>query len=88
MNLKSPTLPDPEQLRPVLHEEIDRLPVGDLEVLYRVALQFELDNLAEELDEEFHAIRKEGKLENIAELIQAARTAIHPQDFIDQLQNS
>ena len=62
-------MPKADNLRPVLHEEIDKLSDGDVEVLYRVALQLEMDHLTQEVEEEFDDLWTEGKLGNINKLI-------------------
>ena len=62
-------MPKADHLRPVLHEEIEKLSDEDVEVLYRVALQLEMDHLTQEVEEEFDDLRTEGKLGNINKLI-------------------
>jgi len=64
------------ELRPRLHEEIDRLPDEDVAILHRIALQLELDALTDKLDAEFDRDRSVGKLDRVPELIQEAREAI------------
>ena len=39
----------PEELRPVLHEQIDKLAADDLPLVHRVLLQLEAERLAEEI---------------------------------------
>lgn len=69
MKLQNSVMPKADNLRPVLHEEIDKLSDGDVEVLYRVALQLEMDHLTQEVEEEFDDLWTEGKLGNINKLI-------------------
>ena len=66
----------PSDLRPLLHEEVDRMPPDDLEVLHRVALQLELDRVATTLDFAFDEDRRKGRLEALPGIIQAARAAL------------
>ena len=67
---------DPNELRPLLHAEVDRLRDENLLVLHRVALELELDEVTERLNEGFDADRAAGKLDRVPEIIRAARTAI------------
>ena len=53
---------DPKELRPLLHAEVDKLNDDNLLVLHRVALELELDEITERLDEGFDADRAAGKL--------------------------
>ncbi|OYW76977.1 MAG: hypothetical protein B7Z37_06255 [Verrucomicrobia bacterium 12-59-8] len=69
-------MPDPSDLRPLLHEEVDRMPPDDLEVLHRVALQLELDRIDATLDFAFDEDRRRGRLEALPGIIQAARAAL------------
>jgi hypothetical protein len=67
---------DPVVLRPLLHEDIERLNGDQLLVLHRVALQLELEKVTAQLDDDFDADRAQGKLQQIPQLIQAARQAL------------
>ncbi|HEY1051115.1 MAG TPA: hypothetical protein VGE39_15200 [Prosthecobacter sp.] len=69
-------MPTAQDLRPLLHQEVDRMPPDDLEVLHRVALQLELDRVASELDSAFDEDRRRGRLEALPDIIQAARVAL------------
>jgi hypothetical protein len=69
-------MPYPLDLRPLLHEEVDRMPPDDLEVLHRVALQLELDRVIETLDAAFDEDRRRGRLEALPGIIQTAREAL------------
>lgn len=69
-------MPKADHLRPVLHEEIEKLSDEDVEVLYRVALHLEMDQLTQEVNEEFDGLRNEGKLGNVSQLIKDTRAAI------------
>ena len=70
---------DPKELRPLLHAMIDRLRDENLLVLHRVALELELDEVTDRLNEAFDEARAAGRLtpERIAEAI-AAHRAAHP----------
>ena len=67
---------DAKELRPLLHAEVDRLHDENLLVLHRVALELELDEVTERLNEGFDADRAAGKLARLPELIRDARAAI------------
>ena len=67
---------DPSELRPLLHEEIDRLRDENLLLLHRVAMELELDEVTERLDEEFDKGRAEGKLERLPEILREARESL------------
>ncbi len=69
-----------QDLRPLMHQEVDRMPPDDLEVLHRVALQLELDRVSAELDTAFDEDRSRGRLKALPDIIKAARTAIHARD--------
>lgn len=67
---------DPAQLRPLLHEEIDRASAQNLLLLHRVALQLELEEETARLDDGFDADAAAGKLTRLNEVIQEARAAL------------
>ncbi len=67
---------DPKELRPLLHAEVDRLRDENLVVLHRVALELELDEVTNRLNEGFDSDRAAGKLAQVPEIIRAARAAI------------
>ncbi len=71
--------PSPEELRPLLHAEIDRLPDERLDLIHRVLLEIELQQLTEELDTAADEARAAGRLtpESIAAAV-AAHRAAHP----------
>jgi len=66
-----------QDLRPLLHQEVDRMPPVDLAVLHRVALQLELDRVSADLDVAFDEDRRLGRLQSLPDIIKAARTARH-----------
>ena len=68
---------DPSELRPLLHAEVDKLGAENLLVLHRVALELELDEVADRLNDGFDADRAAGKLARLPEIIREARAAIH-----------
>ena len=67
---------DPSELRPLLHEEVDRLRDENLLLLHRVAMELELDEVTERLDGEFDKGRAEGKLERLPEILREARESL------------
>ncbi len=67
---------DPKDLRPLLHAEVDRLRDENLLVLHRVALELELDEVTERLNEGFDADRAAGRLARLPAIIREARAAI------------
>jgi len=67
---------NPADLRPMLHAEIDRMGGENLALLHRVALQLELDEVCERLDEGFDSDRAAGKLTRLPEIIREARAAL------------
>jgi hypothetical protein len=69
-------VPDTEQLRPLLHANVDRLHGEDLEILHKVAMQLELDRLTGELDAAFDEDRKNGRLADLPQIIFEARSAL------------
>jgi hypothetical protein len=74
---KSAAMPvNPEELRPLVHEDVDRLEAEDLAVLHRVALQLELERVSARLDEGFDADREAGKLDRLPKIIREARAAL------------
>lgn len=66
---------DPKELRPLLHAEVDKVNNDSLLVLHRVALELELDEITERLDEGFDADRAAGKLARLPDIISEARAA-------------
>ena len=67
---------DPAELRPLLHAEIDRMAGESLALLHRVALQLELEEVCDRLDEGFDSDRVAGKLVRLPEIIREARAAL------------
>jgi len=76
MSLLSASPVDPKELRPLLHAEVDRLGDDNLLLLHRVALQLELDEVTDRLNEGFDADRAAGKLSQLPEIIRTAREAL------------
>jgi hypothetical protein len=68
--------PDPVQIRPLLHAEIDRLGDENLMLMHRIAMELELEEVTARLNEGFDADRAAGKLERLPEIIREARAAI------------
>ena len=64
---------EPEKLKPVLHEKIERMNGEQLSLLNRVLMQVEAEELADRLNETFDKDREQGKLRRISELVQQFR---------------
>lgn len=64
---------EPEKLKPVLHEKIERMNGEQLALLDRVLLQLEAEQAAERLGEAFDADHTHGKLQRVAELVRQFR---------------
>ncbi len=63
----------PEELKPVLHEKIERMNGEQLALLDRVLLQLEAEQAADRLSEAFDADHAQGKLRRVAELVRQFR---------------
>ena len=64
----------PEQLKPVLHEKIDRMNGEQLALLNRVLLQLEAEQSADRLGEAFDADHAQGRFQRIIELVRQFRS--------------
>lgn len=64
---------EPEQLKPVLHEKIERMDAAQLSLLNRVLLQVEAEELAERLNDAIDRDREQGKLRRVSELVKQFR---------------
>ena len=64
---------EPEKLKPVLHEKIERMDAEHLSLLNRVLLQVEAEELSERLNEAFDKDREQGKLRRVSELVKQFR---------------
>jgi hypothetical protein len=73
------TAPDPNQLRPLLHAEVDRLRDEHLNLAHRALLEIELHQLVGELDDAAEAASAAARLtlESIAAAV-ADHRALHP----------
>lgn len=70
----SPSSPvPPEQLKPVLHEKIERMSGEQLSLLNRVMLQLEVEERADRLSEAFDKDQAAGQLRRVTELVQEFR---------------
>ena len=67
----------PEQLRPELHQRIDRMDAEQLELLRHILLKLELDQVIATLHETFDAARRTGRLSRVDEIIHEVRAG-HP----------
>lgn len=71
--MAQPTPIEPEQLKPMLHEKIERMDAAQLSLLNRVLLQVEAEELADRLNEAFDRDREQGKLRRVSELVKQFR---------------
>lgn len=72
--MKSAPLPvDPEKLKPVLHDKIERMDGQHLALLSRVLLQLEAEEAAERLGNAFDTDHEQGLLRRIPELVKQFR---------------
>lgn len=63
----------PEQLKPVLHEKIERMNGEPFALPDRVLLQLEAEQVADRLSGAFDADQAQGKLRRVAELVRQFR---------------
>ncbi len=63
----------PEQLKPVLHEKIERMSGEQLSLLNRVMLQLEVEERADRLSEVFDKDHAAGQLRRVTELVREFR---------------
>jgi hypothetical protein len=64
---------EPEKLWTELHQKIDAMNPEQLELLRRVMLKLELENVIEQLHEEFDSARDVGKLDKADAIIRQVR---------------
>lgn len=64
---------EPEKLKPLLHEKIERMDARHLSLLNRVLLQVEAEEVGDRLSEAFDKDYDEGKLHRITELVKQFR---------------
>ncbi len=71
------SLRDPSELRPLLHDEVERLDDGSLDLAHRALLEIELQQLGAELDDLADDARGSGRmtLASIAEGISKHRVS-------------
>jgi hypothetical protein len=68
-----PTPVEPDKLKPLLHEKIERMDGRQLSLLNRVLLQVEAEELADRLSGAFDRDEEQGKLRRISELVKQFR---------------
>jgi hypothetical protein len=74
MKPASPQVPvEPEKLKPVLHDKIERMDGQHLALVNRLLLQLEAEELAERLGEAFNKDHEQGLLRRIPELVKQFR---------------
>jgi hypothetical protein len=71
--MSQPMPVEPEKLKPVLHEKIERMNGRQLSLVSHVLLQVEAEELADRLNEAFDKDREQGKLRRISELVKQFR---------------
>jgi hypothetical protein len=71
--MSQPTPIEPEKLKPVLHEKIERMDAEHLSLLNRVLLQIEAEELADRLNDAFDQDRAQGRLRLVSELVKEFR---------------
>jgi len=69
----SGTNAEPDELRPELHQRIDRMDSQHLELLHRIILKLELEQVVGEVHNAFDAGRSEGRLDRVDEIIREVR---------------
>jgi hypothetical protein len=65
---------EPEKLKPLLHDKIERMNGRQLSLLNRVLLQVEAEELADRLSETFDQDQPQDQLRRISELIRQFRS--------------
>jgi hypothetical protein len=65
---------EPEKLKQMLHFRIERMNVEQLQLLHRVLLQIEAEEISDRLSEAFEQYQAQGKLRRVPELVQQFRT--------------
>lgn len=65
-----------EKLKPMLHEKIEHMDVGQLSLLNRVVLQIEAEELADRLNDAFDSDHEQGKFRRLSEFIQQFRAEL------------
>lgn len=76
----APSIPaDPQDLRPLVHAELDKLPDECLAAARQLLLEIQLQQIIEDLDDTTDQARSEGRLapERVAQAL-AAHRAAHP----------
>lgn len=66
---------EPEKLKPMLLEKIERMDAQQLSLVNRVLLQVEAEELADRLNDAFDQDRERGKFRRISELIKQFRAS-------------
>ena len=64
---------EPDKLKPILHEKIERMNGEQLALLERVLLQIEVDERADRLAEAFDRDAAQGRFKRIAEVVRQFR---------------
>ncbi len=67
----------PNDLRPLLHAEVDKLRDENVFLLHRVAMELELDEVTDRSNAGFDEDRAAGKLARLPEILRAARASLN-----------
>lgn len=74
MNAASEQMPiEPEKLKPLLHEKIERMNPDQLSIFNRVLLQVEAEELADRLNDAFDKDGEQDRSRRISELVKQFR---------------
>lgn len=74
MNAPSEQMPiEPEKLKPLLHEKIERMNPDQLSIFNRVLLQVEAEELADRLNDAFDKDGEQDRSRRISELVKQFR---------------
>ena len=71
--MSQPTPIEPEMLKPVLHEKIERMDRQQLLLVNRVLLQMEAEELADRLNDAFDQDHEQGRPRRVSELVRQFR---------------
>jgi len=69
----------PEELRPLVHQEVDKLDDVGLETVHRVILRMRMEQSLERLDGMADEMRVKGVMEHLPEIIAQVRARRHAQ---------
>jgi len=73
------TMTSPEELRPLVHQEVDTLDDAGLETVHRVILRMRMDQSLERLDGMADEMRAKDVMAHLPEIIAQVRARRHAQ---------